>query len=155
MKTGRWQVSALLAVLIALSVAGCDLIDFAASTGAPITRVTLEEKAAMGGSFGGETYLTVTIDAMAGTFTVERRDADPVGGVLPVDYVEQLSTLLDEADFYHLDEAYLTTKSNCCGMVSYIVTVEKGDHAFSVTASDDGMPEGYGEIVRFVEALTE
>lgn len=117
-----------------------------------LAKLTLTESVALGGS-GGEVYLTVMVDAAAGTFRVEHRDADPVEGVISAEDVATLEALLEEVGFFDLTDESAASDKYCCGIGFYTVTIERGGQTSAVTVSEDKMPEGYSQVLRFIEAL--
>ncbi len=127
-----------------------EAISMAAPTG--LAKLTLTESVALGGS-GGEVYLTVMVDAAAGTFRVERRDADPVEGAISAEDVATLEALLEEVGFFDLTDESTVSDKYCCGIGFYTVTIERGGQTSAVTVSEDKMPEGYSQVLRFIEAL--
>lgn len=132
-----------------------DIVRFMEARDAPasagLTKLTLTETVALGGS-GGEVYLSVAIDAAAGTILVERRGADPVEGAISAEDVAALEALLEEVGFFDMRPDDVPA-SGCCGAAIFEVTVERDHEVFRVRASEETRPDALYRVLTHVRSL--
>ena len=151
----RWAATFIM--LTAIFTVGCGILDLPAakpSISTDFRHVVLSETAVFGRNIHAVTYQTVTIDAQTGVFRVERRDAEPVEGVLSTGEIAALRGLLALVGFVDLKKDYTRVDDNCCTMIHYTIAVDHGGRVSSVTAGDEGMPAGFRLLLRYIQAVT-
>lgn len=157
----KWTLALALAGVVTAALPGCRVVDLYERMGAPpeasapesgITRVIAARMVALDGAGDDAGWLAV-IDAQQKTFQVQAGSALIAEGRVSNGDLLALQRVLEATGFYDLDEDY-SPLHGCCGVVHYVISVERDNAVFSVRTLSATMPEAFRQVLEHIESLT-